>query len=152
VVERSTADLHELAREALDDLRASHPGRLIEHHAIGDGTCACDPGRIAQIIDNLGANAVAYGTSDRPVTVTTGGDDPHVAEVRVHNHGAPIPADMIDRIFEPFERATRESGGRRSLGLGLYIIRHLARAHGGDVDVESTAERGTTFRVRIPRR
>lgn len=151
-VERRAADLHAVVRDALDELRAGHPGREILHERPGDGACACDVDRIVQIVDNLVVNAVTYGRPDAPVRVRSGGDDPAIAEITVHNEGAPIPPEIEATLFEPFARAGRPSATRRSIGLGLYIVRQLARAHGGDVTVHSTAEDGTRFAVRLPRR
>ncbi|RKG94003.1 ATP-binding protein, partial [Corallococcus sp. CA053C] len=70
----------------------------------------------------------------------------------VHNQGAPIPAEVLERLFEPFQRASEEQGrGGRNVGLGLYIVQQIARAHGGQVTVRSSHEDGTTFVVRLPR-
>jgi signal transduction histidine kinase len=68
----------------------------------------------------------------------------------VRDHGIGIAAEDRERIFEKFERATsvRNYGG---MGLGLYISRYLAEAHGGDITVEATLGEGATFVLRIPR-
>ncbi|MCI0670951.1 MAG: ATP-binding protein, partial [Myxococcaceae bacterium] len=62
-----------------------------------------------------------------------------------------IAPGQLPRIFEPMQRATEVGRQSRSVGLGLYIVKHLVEAHGGTVDVRSTAEEGTTFTVRLPR-
>jgi signal transduction histidine kinase len=67
--------------------------------------------------------------------------------VAVHNDGPPIPAEVLPRIFEPFERG--EAGGS-GLGLGLYIVREIARAHRGEVEVVSAGGAGTTFTLTLP--
>jgi signal transduction histidine kinase len=67
--------------------------------------------------------------------------------VAVHNDGPPIPAEVLPRIFEPFERG--EAGGA-GLGLGLYIVREIARAHRGEVEVASSTGAGTTFTLTLP--
>ena len=66
----------------------------------------------------------------------------------VHNRGPAIPAAVLPRIFEPFQRGESSM----SLGLGLYISREIVRAHGGEMEVRSSDEDGTTFVVRLPRR
>jgi signal transduction histidine kinase len=74
--------------------------------------------------------------------------------VQVHNGGPPIPMALLPSLFLPFHQgaASREGGGcSGSLGLGLFIVRETVEAHGGAVRVESTAERGTTFTVELPR-
>jgi signal transduction histidine kinase len=71
----------------------------------------------------------------------------------VHNQGAPIPADLLAHLFEPFSIGPRAEGTpRRSIGLGLFIVKEFVTAHGGGVAVESTAQDGTRFTVRLPRR
>jgi hypothetical protein len=84
-----------------------------------------------------------------PIDVQAAGAADEVA-LRVHNGGAPIPAAVLPTVFAPFEQgndATRSGG----LGLGLYIVREIVRAHGGTIDAESSAACGTTFTVRLPR-
>jgi signal transduction histidine kinase len=66
----------------------------------------------------------------------------------VHNRGNPIPAGVLPRLFEPFQRGDTSSAG---LGLGLYIVSEIARAHHGSVTVTSTAPEGTTFTVTLPK-
>jgi signal transduction histidine kinase len=70
----------------------------------------------------------------------------------VHNQGAAIPKDQLSRIFEPMRRATTGTSNAefRSVGLGLYIVHHLVKAHGGTVSVKSTDDQGTTFTVVLP--
>ncbi len=70
----------------------------------------------------------------------------------VHNEGAPIPPERLGSIFQPLQRASDEvDKAGRGIGLGLYIVKQVVDAHGGDVRVESTAEAGTLFTVRLPR-
>ena len=73
----------------------------------------------------------------------------------VHNAGAAIPPEAQKTIFMPFKRGGAAAGGEapamRGLGLGLFIVGEITRAHGGTVAVSSTAEEGTTFTVRLPR-
>ena len=66
--------------------------------------------------------------------------------LEVHNGGAPIPADKMDHLFEPFY-----PGGRRREGLGLYIVDQIVRSHQGEVSAESNEAKGTTFIVHWPR-
>lgn len=76
----------------------------------------------------------------------------HGLELHVHNEGPPIPADLQAHVFEPMRRGTNTTlRSSRSIGLGLYIVREIATAHGGSVEVRSDAMEGTTFSVRLPR-
>lgn len=143
-----------LAREILEELEVANPGRAIELRASDEGRGQWDRDRIAQVIQNLVSNALQYGPKDEPILVTVRDEPEHVV-FSVHNDGEPISADVMSRLFEPFRRGERPaSEGTRSdgLGLGLYIARQIVAAHGGDIEVRSSEEEGTTFTVRLPRR
>lgn len=101
-----------------------------------------------QLIGNLVGNAMKYGAPEGTVTVTSA-IQPTEFSVAVHNDGTPIPRDLIPLLFEPMSRGAHESDTNRSVGLGLFIVREIARGHGGRVTVESTADAGTTFTLRI---
>jgi sigma-B regulation protein RsbU (phosphoserine phosphatase) len=138
--------------ECVEELKLSSPGRMIEHHAEADALAVVDPDRMAQVVINLVNNALTYGDPMQPVTVST-----CVLEgcftLSIHNHGTPIPDDLLPHIFEPMRRGEQQVKlGSRSVGLGLYIVHEIVAAHGGTVDVRSSREEGTTFTVRIPSR
>jgi sigma-B regulation protein RsbU (phosphoserine phosphatase) len=141
-------DLHAVTRQAVDELRVAFPKATLEHHAVGSGSASLDADRVQQIIGNLVANSVAYGDLQRPIRVTSQLGDGG-CEVSVHNHGAVIPETLLAGLFEPMTRGTDQGSDVRSVGLGLYIVRELARAHGGDVAVSSTVQDGTLFSVRF---
>jgi sigma-B regulation protein RsbU (phosphoserine phosphatase) len=139
-------DLHALVAEAVEELALAHPGRSLRHVRMGAGECHADAGRLEQLIGNLVSNAMAYGTAEAPVTVTTIIDETTFS-IAVHNLGAPIPADALGGLFRPMTRGTLSGRSKRSVGLGLFIVSEITRAHGGTTDVESSAEAGTTFRA-----
>jgi signal transduction histidine kinase len=68
----------------------------------------------------------------------------------VHNEGI-IAEDVRKSLFDPFVSSARKGAGKDGLGLGLYIVEQIVRAHDGTIDVRSTPEEGTTFLVRVPR-
>jgi two-component system, sensor histidine kinase len=140
-VERRPVDLGELVHTAVREYAAD---RDIAIHSNLVAPISIDPERITQLIDNLVTNALRYGTGRVTVRLSREADRVTIA---VHNGGAPIPPDKLDRLFDPYQRATSSQGG---VGLGLYIVDQIARAHGGSVHVTSTAESGTTFTVRLP--
>jgi sigma-B regulation protein RsbU (phosphoserine phosphatase) len=150
---RRAANLHDLVHTVLDEVQATHPERTFLVEQSGDGTGEWDTDRLAQVITNLLGNAIQYSPSDTPVKVTTRGEV-DAAVLEVHNAGAPIPPEVLGRIFEPMERGTRLQMGPtgRSIGLGLFIVRHIVLAHGGRVSVRSMVEEGTTFTVLLPRK
>ena len=102
------------------------------------------------MVSNLASNALKYSPAGTKVTVRVGGGE-GVAELVVRNEGLPIPEAQLGKIFEPLQRGTDQiDRNARSLGLGLYIVASIVRAHEGTVAVESTAEAGTTLTVRLP--
>jgi len=105
--------------------------------------------RVEQLLGNLLSNAIKYaGGKPIRVSVRAGGSE---AVVEVRDHGPGIPEAHFDRLFRRFERASslRHYGG---LGLGLFLIREIATAHGGTVSAENAPDGGAVFRVRLPLR
>jgi len=144
-------DLHALIADCCEELRLAWPGRMLMHVSEGEGSGTADPDRLAQVVTNLVSNALTYGDPKHPITVRST-VAPSVLQLAVHNLGACIPADLLPHIFEPLRRGEQQVKlGSRSVGLGLYIVREIASAHGGTVTVTSTAEDGTTFTVTTPR-
>ena len=127
-------------------MQEAHPDRQVIADIDLDGPVRCDPGRLEQLLSNLLANALAHGRPHSPVRVRAAFEGNDVV-IEVHNHGEPIPADRLDKVFAPFWRRTV---AREGLGLGLYICSQIARSHGGQVTVRSTADQGTTFVARLP--
>ena len=145
-IKAAPLDLHAVIHHAVDELRVAFPDATLEHTAEGRGDACLDADRVQQIIGNLVANSVAYGDLLRPITITSRLGDSG-CEVSVHNHGAAIEPTLLADLFEPMTRGTEQGSDVRSVGLGLYIVRELARVHGGDVAVSSCATQGTTFTV-----
>ncbi len=148
IIKTTARDLHAVTHQAVDELRMAFPKASLEHHTHGAGDAVIDADRVQQVIGNLVANSVAYGDLNRPITITSRQGDSG-CDVSVHNHGAAIPETLLAGLFEPMTRGTDQGLNVRSVGLGLYIVRELARVHGGDVTVTSTERDGTTFCVRL---
>jgi len=123
--------------------------RRVRRETEGRPTGVWDPERLAQAIGNLLGNALQHGDPERPVPVRVQAREGR-AELSVHNHGPPIPAELLPGLFEPFQRGLRPGALDGSIGLGLYIVRQVAVGHGGEVRVLSRAEEGTTFVVDLP--
>jgi hypothetical protein len=146
-VERNAdAPLAPVVAQVVDELRTAWPDRQIEVAIDLPAPVDCDRARIGQVLSNLLANALVHGHG--PVRVRAEGDEDGGLALSVANAGEPIPADAIDRIFEPFYRRTAD-GRQQGLGLGLYIATEIARAHGGALDVASDAAE-TRFTLKIP--
>ena len=143
-------DLGELVHGVVAELQAAHRRREIELCARGNLRGRWDPGRIAQLLSNLAANALWHGARESPVHVALAGEAEAVL-LSVTNRGPVIPPELVDRLFEPFQQGTGSgSEGRGRLGLGLFIVREIVRAHGGTIDVCSS-DNVTTFVVTLPR-
>jgi signal transduction histidine kinase len=148
-------DLLKLCQEVSDEFRAAHPGCKLKLDPNDDLTGTWDASRLRQVLSNLLGNAAQHGGSDCGVSLSAAarGDDVVLA---VHNEGSPIPPDVLPTIFEPLVRVSSRDGPKQrrpgSIGLGLYIAREIVLAHGGTIDVTSSAQSGTTFTVRLPRR
>lgn len=145
-------DLRDAITRIVDELRTSHPARAVELR------CPSLPGhwdrdRLEQVFSNLLGNALLYGDPAKPVTVEARADDLGV-HVEVHNDGPSIPADVQPTVFSPFRRGERDSRTSKTagLGLGLYISKEVVRAHGGNIELQSSPDEGTTFRVNLPHR
>ncbi len=150
-VRREPGDLAALIGQVVEEQRAAAPGRVIEFECSGSLHGAWDADRIAQLASNLIANGIQHGDPATPVTCRLDGSDPDVVRFTVVNGGL-VPESLLPHIFDPFR--SRETYRARSdgLGLGLYIADQIARAHGGQVDVRSPSDEGSTaFCVRLSR-
>jgi phosphoserine phosphatase RsbU/P len=102
---------------------------------------------MSQMFSNLLGNAVAHGSTDRPIKVHATTQN-HEFELSVVNAGDPIPDAALKQLFQPFYRgAVRPS--QQCLGLGLFIASEIARAHGGTLTADSSTEE-TRFKFRMP--
>jgi two-component system, OmpR family, sensor histidine kinase VicK len=128
-IEPKPTDLRATCRQIIDELEAIARGRAITFDCDADGVGAWDEQRLLQAISNLTSNAVQHGTPGSPVRLRLTGDDQRVA-VEVHNQGS-IPGELLPRIFEPFRSGRHNTHRGSGLGLGLFIAKAIARAHGG---------------------
>jgi PAS domain S-box-containing protein len=148
-VTRSQTDLVSICRQVLDELEATAKDRQFHFVCSGDSSGLWDHSRIIQAIANLVSNAVQHGARG-PIDIRITGDEDAVV-VAVHNEGA-IPRELLQNLFDPFRAGGRATGRGEGLGLGLFIAKAIARAHDGTIEVDSDEERGTTFRLWLPRR
>jgi signal transduction histidine kinase len=144
------ANLEELCKQAVSELELANPTWRIDATYTGNVRGRWDPDRLLQVLSNLLANAGHHGLSGEAIVLRVDGSDAARVRLDVHNAGA-IPEDLLPRLFDPF-RATRvRSRSSRGLGLGLFIVRQIVRAHGGTIAVTSSPEQGTTFTIELPR-
>src|SRR5690606_15394808 len=141
------ADLRAEIEQVVGEIRAA-TGREIELDWRVDGVINCDRRRMGQLASNLVSNAVQHGDPESPVGVVCRLEGGRF-RLAVENSGDPIPPAIADSLFRPFFRGGGGGDGRQGLGLGLYIAREITRAHGGTLDLDSTAER-TRFTLLMP--
>ncbi|ATB43875.1 PAS domain-containing sensor histidine kinase [Cystobacter fuscus] len=144
------ANLLAICRQVMEELEVGNPQRKLRLITAGNFQGEWDPDRLAQLLGNLGKNALDYSPDDIPVDFMLREDGDTVC-VEVRNGGPPIPVELLPRIFEPFRRASDSGCSSSGLGLGLFIVQQIARSHGGRVEVRSSEEEGTTFAVWLPR-
>ena len=108
-----------------------------------------DEKRIGQVLTNLIGNSISYGNQNGVTTVRIKEEEAHLS-IEVEDNGIGIPEASLPRIFERFYRVdasrSRAAGGS---GLGLAIVKHIVEAHGGQIEVRSVVDRGTTFRFKL---
>jgi signal transduction histidine kinase len=132
----------------IQELRDGQPDREITANIDVNRSVRCDLGRLQQVASNLLGNALTHGDAHTAVRIDAHADERDLV-LEVWNAGAPIPAESIDKIFEPFWRHS-VSASRNGLGLGLHICSQIIRAHAGSIAVTSTRANGTRFTARLP--
>ncbi len=133
--------------QVITEIQAINPDREIKYSLDLDTPVLCDVDRIAQLFSNLLGNAITHGDAHTPITIRAATDE-KMLRLSVANAGAPIPAAVMDHLFQPYSRGgvKPRTGGA---GLGLFIASEIARAHGGSFVVLSTAEE-TRFTLTMP--
>jgi histidine kinase len=151
-LDRRTIDLFDVAKQAVAGLQTEAARRQVDVAVHGSTAVpvAADRDRIAQVLSNLLANALAYTPADGRVDVDVASDTTG-ATITVTDTGIGLAGDDVERVFDRFYRVQgvdRPPGGS---GIGLAIVRAIVRAHGGDVTASSPGPgRGATFTVRLP--
>jgi signal transduction histidine kinase len=133
--------------QVVQELQSTHPDRRVELALSLEEPVRCDRTRMAQLLSNLLANALTFGSAAHPVRVS-GSTLAGTFRLAVANSGDPIPPAAMYKLFQPFVRGTVRRSGE-GLGLGLYIAAEIARAHGGQLAVASTPAE-TCFTLRMP--
>ena len=140
-------DLRRICKQIVDEFGPVAPDRTIAFNCDVEGVGRWDEHRILQAISNLASNAVQHSSPGSPVVIRLVGDAER-AIVEVQNQGT-IPDDIVAHMFEPFH-PDREYKRGDGVGLGLFIARAIAHAHGGTLEFDS-AEGVTNFRLVLPR-
>ena len=143
--------IDELVTRIAREIEAAFDGAEVELDCTGDMAAVWDEQRVAQAVSNLVTNALKYGAKGSPVKLGVDGTDAATVVIAVRNFGPDIPESVRESLFKPLVRGTGPDRTGLSLGLGLYIVREIAKAHGGDVEVQSPAPSTTVFSMRLQR-
>jgi signal transduction histidine kinase len=149
VLERiaNNGSLMNILEQVIKEINISSPKREIKFNIDLKSEVFCDKNRIGQLLANLLSNADQHGDKDAPLRVSALTTD-DTFELMVANKGEKIPEESLSQLFQPFYRDKNELS-KQGLGLGLFIASEIAKAHEGELLVNSTAEE-TTFTLRIP--
>jgi len=151
-----TVDLHEICLNVVDEARTFHPDRKIEFVSEGKLTGTWDGPRLAQAFANLISNAVQHGKPEGTIHISIDGSQPQVV-FEVNNEADVIPPAKLRTLFDPVKSfairppSERSTSRVQNLGLGLYVVKEIVRAHQGHITVSSTEEAGVKFSVSLPR-
>jgi signal transduction histidine kinase len=146
----TNVDMAELVREVAAVVDLGQEEVAVRAHVDGHlPPVRADRDRLRQLLMNLVTNAVKYTVAGDEVHVRAASEDGAVF-VSVRDHGPGISRDEQRMIFEKFGRATTATGSKPGAGLGLFIARSIAEAHGGTLDVESEEGEGAKFTLRLP--
>jgi two-component system, OmpR family, sensor histidine kinase KdpD len=142
-----SVDLAQLVQESVHDLSQA---LLAKHPVTVDASVAvvirADPTAAREIVFNLLSNAAKYSEKGAHIEVSVGVGD-GTAMVVVRNHGSGVTPGDTERVFEKYQRGDSDLPG---VGLGLFISRGLARAHGGDLTVRPAVREGSEFHLSLP--
>jgi len=155
-ITREPCDIGRICEAAIEEMRSGHPGRVFRFGLSGELRGSFDAARLEQVFANLLNNAVQHGAMDSPVILEAEGERDAI-RVQVKNYGPAIPAHALPVIFNPLVQIPAQPpapGAPRSssLGLGLFIARHIVLGHGGSLEVESSDAAGTIFTALLPRK
>ena len=147
-LEFEECDLDKLVYEVVEDLNFSYGERFV---VVSDSkiNSYCSRKEIRRVIENLAINAVKYGEPNTPITLTLQQTATQIS-LTIHNQGNPIALDAQSILFQQFRRTT-SAEEQTGWGLGLFLVKSIVEAHQGTIAVESTAEQGTSFIVKLPK-
>ncbi len=151
-LDRHKVAVDELMHQIVTSFLTSCDGCAVieEDYRTKDISVSADIVYFTTMINNLLANAVKYCDKDPLINVVTAADSSNL-EITVTDNGVGISREHLDHIFEKFYRVPHGNIHKtKGLGLGLYYVRRIAIAHGGDVSVSSKPSKGTTFKIKIP--
>lgn len=152
LIQKEPGDLRDIFQPMIEEFRLVHQNRQIDFRAPENYYGEWDKGRLGQVLSNLLSNALSYGSPQFPIQVRLVNQDESVV-LQVNNQGEAMSEEIRQNLFSPFWRGAKkvgENANSSGLGLGLYIVKQIVKAHGGIITVESNNETGTSFAVILP--
>ena len=134
----------------LEPLCREHEVAVKLGHVPSDVMVWAPEGGLRQVLYNLTVNAVQASERGGRVNISVFNTDNDNVRISVQDQGHGIPADLKDRVFEPFFSANVGDSTKQRLGLGLSIVKSIVASVGGRIEFESTIGKGTCFRVYLP--
>ncbi len=152
-IKHSQVSIHEVINESLDLLKSDAAGKNIVFRTffcgeelIVDG----DKDLLLQSFYHLISNAIKYSKKDNKIEVITS-INANLAYIKIRDYGIGIPPDQIDNVFEKFYMVDAgPNKTTRGTGLGLYLVREIINLHHGNIQVDSSLNRGTVFTIKLP--
>ena len=154
-IERSPCDIGEVCVEALDSIKARYRLHRFFLTREGELLTVADAAKMGQALANLLGNAAKYGQPGGTITLNAVGNADRIV-LKVINHGPVIAQESLLFMFEPLHQSSSPSqppddASAPGMGLGLFIVREIVNGHLGTITVESAADLGTVFTIRLPR-
>lgn len=140
--------LDQLIQEVVEDLNFTYGERFIVVSE-PDVRSYCSRKEIRRVIENLAINAVKYGASTTPITITLQQTETQIS-LTIHNEGNPIALNAQSILFQQFRR-TISAEEQTGWGLGLFLAKSITEAHQGTIEVESAESKGTSFIIKLPK-
>lgn len=137
LINRAPVDLAEACANEVELVRTTWPGHQITYASSGETQGSFDESRVREVVWNLVSNAAKYGDASQPIRVLVDGQGNGV-KIVVQNAGPGISGAKLGELFEPLRRASTKDAVDGSLGLGLFVVKQVAIAHGGEVEVSSS--------------
>jgi signal transduction histidine kinase len=143
-------DVGEMCREVITEQQSLSSRSIGLEVPSSPVVLQADCERLSQVVTNVVTNAIKYSPENSSVQVRVG-QSKHAALIQIHNEGSTIPQEQQAHIFEPFYRTPdAQSSSKKGWGLGLAISKQIVERHGGRIRVESSKEKGVTFRIELP--
>ncbi len=143
------ADVVKHVNQILQPLAQAARIRLRIDNQVGVTFAECDEPLVSGALLNLLSNAIKYSPAESEVVLRVL-SNPDTMEFAVYNPGPAIPSEELDRLFEPFYRASQHADTKPGWGLGLAFVKRISEQHGGRIEVSSDAASGTCFRLILP--